>query len=274
METVAGTVYTVEINDYLVTSDQFAKLEEDEDQLIMWSGPASDQPDYSWTYVCEDVDMDSPNLEYDPRIEISKLGTNDVANIMQQSEGGLVMDFAFEGDLPGTATIYVAAEGYFDDGETVELYCFNEDERCFEAAEVEEIVVEDGYASFEIDHCSTWALSADDLTAYEVQETNTPGAAAESASDDGATAGDGGSSAVAEEAASEGGLSPAAILLIIAAIIVVAAVIAALVVRNRRAKAAAVGEAAETDEPAEAADEPAEADESAVEQVEEHDESC
>ena len=265
VETVAGTVYTVEINDYLVTSEEFAKLEEDEDQLIMWSGPSSDQPDYSWTYTGEDVDQESANLDYDPRIEISKLGTDDVANIMEQSEGGLVMDFAFEGALPGTATIYVATEGYFDDGETLSLYCFNEEERCFEEADQTDIEVEDGYAHFKLDHCSVWALSADDLSAYEVEETNTPGAASESVSADAGS--DEGSEedagATVEETADEGGIDLATLLIIIAALIVVVAVVVVLVLRNRRANAPQ--EAA----PEEAAAEPgASAEEASAEEAE------
>ena len=235
VKTVAGTVYTVEINDYLVTSDEFAKLERKKDQLIMWAGPSSTAPDYSWTYTKADVDVDSAYVEYDPEVDISSLGTGNVANIMEQSAGGMVLAFAHSGQLPGTATIYANADGYFADGSEVGLYCFDEDEKRFELVE-EGVEVVDGYVSFAIDHCSTWALSADDLTAYEVQEANTPGAAA--------------SSAASDEGADGGGMGAAAVVLALAALVVIAAVVAAIVLRRRRgrAQAGAAEPAADADE--------------------------
>ena len=223
VKTVAGTVYTVEINDYLVTSDEFAKLERKKDQLIMWAGPSSTAPDYSWTYTKADVDVDSAYVEYDPEVDISSLGTGNVANIMEQSAGGMVLAFAHSGNLPGTATIYANADGYFADGSEVGLYCFDEDEKRFELVE-EGVEVVDGYVSFSIDHCSTWALSADDLTAYEVQEANTPGAAA--------------SSAASGEGADGGGSGIAAVVLALAALVIIAAAVAAIVLRRRRGRAA------------------------------------
>lgn len=238
VETVAGTVYIVENNDYLDTAEELAKIAGSEsDQLIIWAGASSDHPDYSWTFTGATLDENSPYMSFDPTIELSSMGTGDVANIMEQANSGLVLEFAHDGELPGTASIYVLADAYFDDGTELALYCFDEDERCFVAADAEAVSVVDGYASFEIDHCSTWALSDEDLSAYEVTETYTPGAKAASSADD---------------AADTGGMSPALLIIVIAALVLVVVIVAGIVISRRRATAAAAQAAAGQgdDEPA------------------------
>lgn len=175
IETVAGNVYMVENNSHLDTAEEFAKLEGESDQVVIWSGVSAEAPDYSWTFTKDALDMESPFLRFDPTITVSKMGTGSVANIMEQARDGLVLDFAHEGDLPGEASIYVWVGDDYADGTTLKLFCFDDDARAF-LLEQEDVEVIGGYASFYLSHCSTWALSTDDLARYEVQEANTPGA--------------------------------------------------------------------------------------------------
>ena len=125
-------------------------------------------PNYSWTFVGTDVDASSAKTAFDPTITVSKLGTGDVSNIMKQAKDGLVMEFAYSGNLPGTASVYVKTSGTFANGTELHLYMFNEEDRRFELAQSDAIKVDGGYASFKIDHCSSWVLSTDDLTQYQV----------------------------------------------------------------------------------------------------------
>lgn len=178
VETVAGKVYVVEKNSYLNTADELGKVAGTQDQVVIWAGASSDKPDYSWTFVGTDVDAAAAAQPFDPTITVSKLGTGDVSNIMKQARDGLVMEFAHTGKLPGTASVYVKTTGTFADGTELHLYIFNEQEKRFELAQDEAVKAEAGYAAFKIDHCSTWVLSTDDLTKYQVEETNTPGAIA------------------------------------------------------------------------------------------------
>ena len=67
---------------------------------------------------------------------------------------------------------------YKRQGQSVGLFCYNEDERCFEAVGEDKLDVQGGYVSFKMTHCSTWALSTDDLASYRVEEVNTPRAIA------------------------------------------------------------------------------------------------
>lgn len=178
VETVAGKVYVVEKNSYLNTADELGKIAGTSDQVVIWAGASSDKPDYSWTFVGSDVDASRAAVQFDPTITVSKLGTGDVSNIMKQARDGLVMEFAHSGMLPGTASVYIKTTGTFADGTELHLYVFNEQEKRFELAQTDAVKAEAGYAAFKLDHCSTWVLSTDDLTKYQVEETNTPGAIA------------------------------------------------------------------------------------------------
>lgn len=222
-ETVAGTVYSVEANSYLDTAEELGRIAGTGDQAVFWSGPSSDKPIWSWTFRGEDVSAEGASQPFDPTITVSKLGTGDVSNIMSQAKDGLVLDFAHDGMLPGKASIYVKVDGTFPDGSSVGLYLFSDAERRFERVQ-DGVSVADGYASFTIDHCSTWALSTDDLTGYAVEETNTPGAIAADSS--------------ASIAADEPSVPVAGIA---GGVVVVAcvAVAAAIAVRRRRAGAGA-----------------------------------
>ncbi len=235
IETVAGKVIVVEKNSFLETRVQFEKIIGTKDQVVFWSGSSSDRPDYSWTFVGEDVSADSPFLDFDPTITVSKLGTGNVSNIMKQAKDGLVMEFAHEGDLPGEASVYVKVGDAFADGTELGLFCFDDKSKRFERVQ-DGLKVQDGYVSFKTNHCSTWAFSTDDLASYEVEETNTPGAVSVNKQDN-----------IADEG-SNGWIVPVAV-----GIVVVAAAVVVVVVLVRRRKRAD-NEAAEM--PSVAKDEP------------------
>lgn len=230
-ETVAGKVYSVESNGFLSTSEELGKIVGTTDQVVFWSGSSSSSPDYSWTFVGDEVDG-AASLEFDPTITVSELGTGYVSNVMKQSQGGLVLEFAHDGALPGTASIYVKAEGVFSDGQSVRLFCFNEDERRFEAVEGDDLRVEGGYVSFKIDHCSTLALSADDLASYSVEEVNTPRAIA------------------ADEpvGTEQGWAVPAAVVVVVLAVVGAMAAVAVARRRRRAAVLAAHGDGDSSDQ--------------------------
>lgn len=211
----------------LIREPSLEKVAGTEGQMVFWSGASADAPDYSWTFVGTDLSGDAEAYEFDPAITVSKLGTGDVANIMKRAKDGLVLDFAHEGALPGMASIYVKASELFADGADVGLYCYNTEAKRFERAQAE-VKVEGGYASFAIDHCSTWALSSDDLSAYAVEETNTPRAIKQA-------------DTIAVNAEEGQGIDPMLIIGAAALIAAAAVVVAVVVVRRKKA----LGESAE-----------------------------
>lgn len=237
IETVAGTVYVAECNAYLDATAMLAKAKGTSDQVVLWSGVSSTQPDYSWTFYGEDIPDNIEELSFDPTIAISKMGTGYVANLMAQAQDGIVMDFTHEGELPCKASLYVNVDAAFNDGQKVSLYCYDDEARVFDPV-LGDIEVIGGYATFLIDHCSTWAFSTDALDSYAQNEVNTPGAAR------------GTSLSVSE--------TPSWVVPLSAGIIVVAAVaLAALLMVNRRratAGAPGTGEASPAAEAAGAGD--------------------
>jgi hypothetical protein len=245
VETVAGKVYTIEINDYLDVADALGQVAETGDEVVFWSGDSSTAPKYSWTISGKDLAKDAA-AAFDPRIEISDLGTGDVANIMKQASDGVVLDFAHAGALPAKSLLYVAVPDYAN-GTKLTLFTYDTDARAFvKAAEGLEVV--DGFVSFDIDHCSTWALSTDDLASYTVQEANTPGATRAAAAEK------------TDEAEAETS-DPTAI--VVAAVLVVAAV--AWFLRRRKSSASAAEPAPVTGSEPMAESEPASAAEPAPE---------
>ena len=234
VETIAGTFYAVEINSSCVVGEQLEKIAGTSDHMTFWYGNTSDQPEYSWMFNGDTIPTDGSDLDFDPHITISTLGTDDVANIMSQVDNGIVLEFVHDGDLPAPAEIYVDVSEIYADGTTLSLYLFDETTRTFSKVQ-DDILVELKYASFELDHCSIWALSTDDLSAYTVVETNTPFAASTSAESPYMSDEDGGS-----------GLSPALLAAVVIIVIAAIAAVVVLVVRSRRKKAAA--ESATTEE--------------------------
>ena len=252
METDGGKVILSECNSHLDAPATLAGTIGTSDQVIFWSGSPSERPDYSWTFVGDDLSEDAADKPFDPTIEVSKLGTGNVANIMKQpAKDGLVLDFAHSGDLPGEASIYVNVDAAFEDGTTLKLDGSDPEAVAFGEAEAE-TTVEAGYASFKLTHCSTWALSTDDLSSYQLQETNTPGAVKQSTT-----------GADAETIGSDAGVG--SWLVPAAAAVVALAVVGAVVVLVVRRKKRAEGEAAAEDEPAAAENAPAEDEPAAAE---------
>ena len=176
VETVAGKVYIAECNSHLNATEELAKIKGTSDQAIFWSGSSSTHPDYSWTFHGEDIPDGIEGMSFDPTISLSKMGTGFVANIMGQAKDGVVMDFTHEGALPCEATLYVNVDASYADGQTLGLYCYDEDADAF-ASVMDGLSVQDGYTTFKIVHCSTWAFSTDRLDGYTQLEVNTPGAA-------------------------------------------------------------------------------------------------
>lgn len=158
-------VIVAKATDAASAAEELKKVAGTEGTVTFWSGGTLDAPSISWTFKGSDLSADA-DLNIDPTVQVSRKGTDDVATLLTDVKSAIVMDFAHSGKLPATAEVYVRASGVYEDGSKVNLYTYNEDERKFELVQ-EDIEVKDGYAVYSIDHCSTWALSDEDLTACE-----------------------------------------------------------------------------------------------------------
>lgn len=165
VEAADGTkVLIVQANSAAKCSEELAKIAGTDGSCTFWTGTSSDKPDISWTFKGRDLDP-AGNLNMDLGVTVSEKGTGTVADVLSDAKDSLVMDWKHGGALPGKASVYVRTSGKYADGTSLSLYCFDDSAQRFELVKTG-ITTANGYASFDMDHCSTWALSADDLTAY------------------------------------------------------------------------------------------------------------
>ena len=135
-------------------------------EVTFWSGGTVEGPDYSWTFQGAELSADAlANLSaLDLSIALSASGQGLVSGLLAGSEKTLVASFSHSGTLPAPAVVYIAAPAYLQAGDALSLYLYDEQAGSFTRV-LDGLTVESGYIAFEIDHCSTWAISASDLAA-------------------------------------------------------------------------------------------------------------
>lgn len=101
---------------------------------------------------------------FDPTVTIGKSVVKAIDTTMANSKVPyLTVSFAYDGKLPGKTEVALdLSEGGFKDGATVYLYYFNEKTNAFEL--VDEAKYADGFATFEMEHCSDYIVTAEKLS--------------------------------------------------------------------------------------------------------------
>lgn len=227
LETAEGDkIIVVEATDSQTAAEELAKIAGTNGTCTFWSGGTMDSPSISWTFKGQDLDPNG-NLSFDPGVTVSNKGTGAVAELLDEAQDAIVMDFAHTGNLPGPAEVYVRASGVYADGDQLTLFLYNEDTHKFEQVQ-EGVAVSSGYAVFTMDHCSTWALSTEDLASFEL--TADEEAAAEQADLDATTV----------DIHSQDG-TMWVIVGVVAAVVIVAGVAAFVVARRRKTAAVSAG---------------------------------
>lgn len=251
LETAEGDkIIVVEATDAETAAQELAKIAGTNGTCTFWSGGTMDSPSISWTFKGQDLDPDG-DLSFDPAVTVSNKGTGAVAELLDEAQDAIVMDFAHTGDLPAPAEVYVRASGVYADGDQLTLFLYNEDAHKFEQVQ-DGIEVSSGYAVFTMDHCSTWALSSEDLTAFEL--TADEEAAAEQADVDATTV----------DIHSQDG-TVWVVVGVVAAVVVVAAVAAFVVARRRKTASVSAGVGIDAGGEADASDAADDADASGME---------
>ena len=100
---------------------------------------------------------------FDPTVAIGNSIVSDIDEAMTNSKVSyLTVSFAYDGKLPGkTAVTLDVSEGGFKEGTTVYLYYFNEKTKAFELVDAAKYT--DGFATFEMEHCSDYIVTAEKL---------------------------------------------------------------------------------------------------------------
>lgn len=111
---------------------------------------------YSWTFHKNEDTEEKIEDQVDFLIETDVV--NPKIEKLTDVEDKLVVTFSHHGNLPSTSTIELDVSEHYADGEKLYLYYFNEDENIIEYKD-SNIVVQNGYADFNIKHCSEYILT-------------------------------------------------------------------------------------------------------------------
>ena len=107
---------------------------------------------YSWNF--EGRNITNPNMNIDLGIKFETDKQKEIQALTNQSNI-FYASFSHHGELPGTAKITINVSNMYKDGEYIYLYYYNEEKGIIEQ-KGSGIEVLNGYATFDIDHCSTY----------------------------------------------------------------------------------------------------------------------
>lgn len=185
------------------------------DKSLTFAVKDGDRILYSFTFR-GDQDIDE-NLIMDFKLAVG--GQNDeIEGLMEKGAKNLILDFSHSGKLPAMAEIKVYVAEHFADGEKLYLYYYNPETKAVEPV-WDNLIVVDGYVTFEMTHCSTYVL-----TTKKVKEAGTfPNPGEQTSSEQNGT-GKGG--------IATGDTAPVIVFIVLA--LAAAAVIAAVIIRKKR----------------------------------------
>ena len=117
---------------------------------------------YTWDFIKDKSKSIKENIMMDVnlRLNIDKINTEDTKEIDKRvTQEKLIVSFDHHGSLPLNAMVKINVENKFKDNESLYLYYYNPETQQIEFME-KNIIVKDGYATFKIDHCSDYFLTA------------------------------------------------------------------------------------------------------------------
>ena len=110
---------------------------------------------YSWSF--DKNEYNKSDLEFDMTIKFKSPNKEKINNLISNNVKKEFVSFNYHGVLPTEATVKVPVKN-FEDGQRLNLYYYNENTNEIETIQ-NNIMVQNGYASFEIDHCSDYFLT-------------------------------------------------------------------------------------------------------------------
>ena len=118
---------------------------------------------YSWTFNKDEGLLSSlkDRLELDLNLKLNILNDLEDENLNKliTNNDKLIIAFDHHGELPTKAKVKIDVKDKYEDGEQLYLYYLNEDMKQVEYID-NGIPVKNGYAQFEISHCSNYFLTA------------------------------------------------------------------------------------------------------------------
>lgn len=113
--------------------------------------------DYSWSF--DKKDFNKKDFDFDMKISFQNDKLYDLDKLLGNKNKKKLISFNYHGVLPGKATIKVSVQDSFKDGDVLSLYYYDEDEEKVELVE-KRIKVINGHITFDIEHCSSYFVTA------------------------------------------------------------------------------------------------------------------
>lgn len=110
---------------------------------------------YSWSFDKEEYEKNA--FDFDMSIGFNSPFKNDIEKLISKNIKKEYVSFNYHGDLPSTATIKVPVSK-FKDEQMLNLYYYDDTTNKIELVQ-NNIMVSNGYVTFDIDHCSDYFLT-------------------------------------------------------------------------------------------------------------------
>lgn len=225
-----GKVSLVRIGDAAV-ADALAAVAGTDETVCFWEGDSIEDASYLWSFAGQDLSADDV-AEVDLGVTDATADEPELADALGDATY-CALAFAHDGAYPAPATFGYRVSDLFANGERLALYFYDRKSESLVLVQ-QGVEVSEGYATFKIDHGSTWVLADDDQLAGPLAREK-----AEPAEPRDASGADDGAALDAAQAGGDG--FPAVAVGLGAAAVLAVAVAAGLAVRRRK-KAAAAGE--------------------------------
>lgn len=110
---------------------------------------------YSWSF--DKIEYNKNGFEFDMGIKFKSPNKEDINELISKNMKKEYVSFDYHGDLPSVATIKIPISN-FKDNDRLNLYYYNDASKKIETIQ-NNILVKNGYVTFEISHCSDYFLT-------------------------------------------------------------------------------------------------------------------
>ena len=110
---------------------------------------------YSWSF--NKAEFKQNEFEFDMGIKFKSPNKDEINSLISENMKKEYVSFNYHGDLPGVATIKIPTSK-FDDNDRLNLYYYNDVTKKIETVQTN-VMVMNGYVTFDIDHCSDYFLT-------------------------------------------------------------------------------------------------------------------
>lgn len=153
--------------DIISASDKLIKTETND--KVMFIKEHDGKFMYSWSF--DKKAYESKEFEFDMGIKFKSPNKNKIDRLIGKNIKKEYVSFNYHGNLPAAATIKVPISK-FNDGDRLNLYYYNDVTNKIETVKTN-IMVKNGYATFEITYCSDYILTTS--TIQNATNTNNNG---------------------------------------------------------------------------------------------------